>query len=551
MAEQTAISWCDKTFNPWLGCTKVSPACANCYAEREQDHRHHRVKWGPNGTRSITSDTYWKQPLKWNREQQCFEEKWPEFLKQFPDTECKTPPKRPRVFCASLADIFEDWQGPIWDHRGLIGHVFEDGEWGFGPHMRAEQVIRWKCSNARMLTMSDVRKRLFALIDATPYLDWLLLTKRPENIRRMWQYRVSDYGQDNDPAVQELLKDFDRTKALNYRPNVWLGTSVENQEYANKRIPELLKCRDLSPVLFLSCEPLLGLVDLSLFLKVENERNNQVDGRVRLPIGDFTGARDRRDGASMEDCEERVGPLEQACKVKLLRTSSGGAQAVNGIPPSPSNVPESSVQRTSASPNLASSERTDSGGHDDQSQGRSEGQQQTIEPGVGDRVPAADSREQSFRDRSRGESVRSYESERKIDDCGCAGDSREATIGREVANDREQLRNCNTNSIQNRTTGVSSLWVICGGESGPNARPSHPDWFRGLRDQCEAARVPFHFKQWGEWAGLCDCNADLSTFVKSDFHAFEEEVTVYRIGKAKTGRFLDQIVHDAFPEVRR
>src|SRR5690606_1082275 len=102
----------------------------------------------------------------------------------------------------------------------------------------------------------------FHIIDATPYLDWLLVTKRPENIREMWKYRVSDYGQDNDPVIQRLHTDSDRTKALRYRPNVWLLTSVENQEQADKRIPELLKCRDLSPVLGLSMEPLLGPVDL-------------------------------------------------------------------------------------------------------------------------------------------------------------------------------------------------------------------------------------------------------------------------------------------------
>ena len=114
--------------------------------------------------------------------------------------------------------------------------------------------------------MDDVRARLFRLIDATPHLDWLLLTKRPENIRKMWPFRVSDYGQDQDQHVQELLGESvrtgDRTTALRYRRNVWLGTTVENQAEAEKRIPELLKCRDLSPVLWLSCEPLLGPLDL-------------------------------------------------------------------------------------------------------------------------------------------------------------------------------------------------------------------------------------------------------------------------------------------------
>lgn len=94
-------------------------------------------------------------------------------------------------------------------------------------------------------TLDDLRRDLFALIDATPYLDWLLLTKRPENIRRMWP--VFDNGEVNTA----------------YRHNVWLLTSIATQEDADRNVPELLKCHDLAPVLGLSCEPLLGPVDLT------------------------------------------------------------------------------------------------------------------------------------------------------------------------------------------------------------------------------------------------------------------------------------------------
>lgn len=73
-------------------------------------------------------------------------------------------------------------------------------------------------------------------------------------------------------------------------------------------------------------------------------------------------------------------------------------------------------------------------------------------------------------------------------------------------------------------------WVIVGGESGPHARPMHPDWARSLRDQCAAARAPFFFKQWG------DLVLQGSRFV--------------RIGKKAAGRLLDGIEHNAFPEVR-
>lgn len=221
MAELTEISWCDATFNPWMGCTKVSPACANCYAERDFDRRYKKVSWGPSGTRVLTSDANWAKPLKWNQQYSDEMTAFAAGLREF-------EPQRPRVFCASLADVFEDWRGPILNSKSEVL---------FHPESDAS-------GNDQPITMDDVRRRLFALIDATPQLNWLLLTKRPENIQRMW------WG--------DLVTGF-RPK---FRDNVWLGTSVENQEWADRRIPALIECRRLSPVLFLSCEPMVGPVDL-------------------------------------------------------------------------------------------------------------------------------------------------------------------------------------------------------------------------------------------------------------------------------------------------
>lgn len=108
------------------------------------------------------------------------------------------------------------------------------------------------------MTMDDVRADLFRLIDQCPHLYWLLLTKRPENIRRMWAPtrwggRCAEFPNCDHPDCI----------AGRLRPNVWLMTSVENQEYADARIPELLKCGDLAPVCGLSIEPQLGPVDLT------------------------------------------------------------------------------------------------------------------------------------------------------------------------------------------------------------------------------------------------------------------------------------------------
>jgi protein gp37 len=204
MGENSKIEWTDHTFNPWIGCTKVSTGCKFCYAETLMDTRYGRAKWGTNGTRVRTSAANWKQPLKWNRQ-------------------AEKDGVRRRVFCASLADVFED---------------------------RAE-LVEW-------------RTDLFKLIDATPHLDWLLLTKRPENIKRMWR-EINDRGWLDDR-----------------RHNVWLGTSVEDQATADERIPILAGTNGLCDVRFLSMEPLLGPVELS-----------QVDPSWWVIVGGESGANAR------------------------------------------------------------------------------------------------------------------------------------------------------------------------------------------------------------------------------------------------------------------
>jgi protein gp37 len=176
MAQNSSIEWTDHTFNPWWGCAKVSPACDNCYAELWAKRMGHKV-WGSSAERRFFSEAHWNEPLDWNEQ-------------------ARVDQTRKRVFCASMADVFE---------------------------RRAE--------------LSQQRKRLWKLIEATPWLDWLLLTKRPQNINSMVPWGVD------------------------WPSNVWLGTTVENQTYAEKRLPLLL--RNASVVRFLSCEPLLGPIDLS------------------------------------------------------------------------------------------------------------------------------------------------------------------------------------------------------------------------------------------------------------------------------------------------
>ena len=99
MGEHSKIEWTTHTFNPWVGCTKVSLACDHCYAETWAK-RSGLVTWGPSRPRRRTSETYWSTPLKWNRE-------------------AVATGTRPRVFCASLADVFDnevpdDWRADLW-----------------------------------------------------------------------------------------------------------------------------------------------------------------------------------------------------------------------------------------------------------------------------------------------------------------------------------------------------------------------------------------------------------------------------------------------------
>ena len=263
MGAETKIEWCDHTFNPWRGCTKVSDGCKNCYADTLSKRNPGTLGiWGPNGKRVVAAESYWKQPLKWNDVARFAADLWEAIggnrnksgIIDYEGTPV-TYYGRPRVFCASLADVFEYWDGcpkfpdgsaviQCRDCRkfvksGSSGHGNCCGECGSGA--------------VEMVSLDHVRKRLFSLIDATPNLDWLLLTKRPENILKMWPSWPTGFPSDGSGGHGSGARNLH---------NVWLGTSVANPEAADKRIPELLKCRDLSPVLFLSCEPLLGPVDL-------------------------------------------------------------------------------------------------------------------------------------------------------------------------------------------------------------------------------------------------------------------------------------------------
>jgi protein gp37 len=313
MAERSNIEWTDSTFNPWIGCTKVSPACDDCYAARSTPARTLGVVWGPHKERRRTAPSTWKLPERWEREHEAF------FAEHG---------RRRRVFCASLADVFDNAVPPAW------------------------------------------RAELFALIASTPHLDWLLLTKRIGNVAQMIEA----------PGMQKT-----------WPAHARLGMTAANQEEWDRDIGKLLR---LDVPNFVSLEPLLGAIDMRL----------------------------------------------------------GGA-----------SLPDHAAHRP---------------------------------------LP------------------RSVE------------------------------------------------WVIVGGESGPKARPMHPDWARSLRDQCAAASVPYLFKQHGEWAQVSSepihpesvrlpgnlCRIETPgqpDRYSAASYAGRTRYRIERVGKKAAGRLLDGVTHDGFPAVQR
>ena len=247
MAENSNIEWTNHTFNPWRGCTKISPGCANCYAET-MSHRNPSVLgvWGPKGKRVVAAESAWREPLKWDRK-------------------AKEAGERHRVFCASLADVFEDWQGPIHDSRAFALFTTDTIRQSYHKEYESTRINEtW-----RPLTMQDVRLRLFSLIDQTPNLDWLQLTKRPENIQQMM------------PPSSSSLVAWPDDGPVAIRPNLWLGVSVENQEQADRRIPILLQTP--AAVRFLSCEPLLGEVNVAQWLYSDHDKAS-MDNQYLSPL---------------------------------------------------------------------------------------------------------------------------------------------------------------------------------------------------------------------------------------------------------------------------
>lgn len=309
--KDSKIEWTDHTANFWWGCQKVSLGCQNCYAETWA-HRLGKSIWGPS---TLTQREYkraiWDDIPKW-------------------DWQAKVAGHRQRVFVQSMADLFEDHP----------------------------QVVRW-------------RRDAMKLMGECVNLDFLVLTKRPENIARMMPLEW----------------------CVHWPDHVWIGTSVEHQKSADKRIPELLKIP--AKVRFLSMEPLLGPVSLDRWF---------------------------------------------------------------GLMP----------------------------GH-------------------------------------------------RWAECLCA----------EIDEADRPCITCEARQALGSESGID--WIIVGGESGPNARPMHPSWVRGIRDQCQNAAVSFFFKQWGEWIVSSHVEQHMPQGTMAwpwaqrltDGNITGDTTMMLRVGKKNSGRLLD------------
>lgn len=205
MGTQTGISWTDSTLNFWVGCTKVSPGCDGCYAEHQQDHRFGRVKWGAGQPRHLLSEATRRKPIAWNKARfiECAACGFrgevghsQEFCGRCRAPESALNPARRRVFCQSLSDWADN-----------------------------EVPFEWV-------------QELFATIQATPNLEWLMLTKRIGN-------------------VPEILRKLGLSAMP---PNCRLGITIVNQPEADRDLPKIFNVR--ARAYFISGEPLLGAINL-------------------------------------------------------------------------------------------------------------------------------------------------------------------------------------------------------------------------------------------------------------------------------------------------
>ncbi|WMW64364.1 phage Gp37/Gp68 family protein [Nitratidesulfovibrio liaohensis] len=379
MATNTRIEWADATINPLVGCSKVSPACDNCYAERMAARMVHNPAVAHRYAGTVDAHGKWTGKINYVTSQMKKALRWR---------------KPQRIFVGSMSDLFHP---SVPDEH--LDQVF--------AYMLASHTLA-NCANHTFMLLTKRPDRMREYLSAGPSAlierwakagdGWIILDNEDVCFSETIE-SIASWGPQLD------YRPWAYTHQLFPLPNVWLGTTVEDQARADERVPELLATP--GALHFVSCEPLLGPVDLSPWLE------------------------------------------------EILHEDEVGVENGNQTLPMELGMP-------------------------------------------------------------------------------CMHDP--WIFG---------LR-----------------WVIAGGETGPGARPSHPDWFRSLRDQCKAHDVPFFFKSWGQWsntnAGLVACyNLDAYGWWTEKGFAphgvgsiFENQMCMFNVGKARSGRLLDGVEHNAIPAGR-
>lgn len=465
-----------ETWNPISGCTKVSAGCRGCYAERMWPRLQHIKRYtGRIFTDVQCHQELLSQPLRW---------------------------REPRkIFVCSQSDLFHE----------------------------------------------DVPDRfiaaVFGIMACCPQHVFQVLTKRPERMLKWYQSM-----RDQVPGYQMMraLSDHNvkqpkdiSVAAMNYWPpsNIWLGVSIEDRPTANERVPQLLQCP--ATVRWLSVEPLLKPIDFSPWLidnpldVTDTNRRDSLSGR---PQGLDRSARGR---IGMEDCSAAKESLGRSGDDKISPPTSDRRLSGKRLSGSQNHDRQQTNNDTSAQTGVAVSQRADPIRSDDQSHKRDKERQSSRQSRARDTFRANTSHDRRSRQRQSTEPARRTECNDEIDNPASSGNKTATSGRRETDFDSKGLRSDVPNHFQDRSGRTTISWVVCGGESGPKARPMHPDWVRSIRDQCVAAGVPFFFKQWGEWLPSGQDDAAGNTQSTDADYA--------RAGKKKAGNLLDGKVWEQYP----
>lgn len=431
MARETKISWCNSTFNPFIGCTEIGPGCDNCYA-REQDARKRwdggKTHWGVGVPRYRTSAANWAQPLAWDRQ-------------------AKKSGKVCRVFCASLADIFDN-----------------------------EVPAEWRAD-------------LMRLIVDTPHLTWLLVTKRIGNVERMIEEAgdLIDYGE----GWQSMWGQGE------WPDNVRLLISVCNQEEADRDIPKLLALPCKNGV---SYEPALGPVDWTKWLGGEYNPCHEIktERKVCLSSSPEWGSEDQARRNYLAHEETGMGSLARKDGQQTMQGSES-RERLRAIPPSSSNDQRNENLRTGAPAGMVAFQGSNPGSTNSEPQRWEEKAESPGQFRTGDPFRTTDSRNPCPEDHARCKSEWEPQLHGQGELAASQGDSKAEEERRTPLEHSGGLQDQFPSRFQDRAARTMGRigWIIQGGESGHKARPFNLTWARDTIAQCKAAGIPVFMKQLG------------------------------------------------------